>query len=238
MKGVREEIAGCLPPWDEKQRMKQHKLFQKTVTQAILHDNKPDKVERIRENITRWSEGHPKCNVARGWGIATPLGRAAPRCLRQLEQLKEFLPPRVCAAIFRTMFNGWCTKRRFQQRDSKDNKCVFGCNAKAEDSIEHYCRCPATTMVLEKQLAMHVPPCQGMSFWMMDQHMSIDKVKCSALSCYAAYRAFNLYRTQGKATSMEVAVDAMKQFIIQAAGHTSELGNFLDNRWQNHLHFG
>jgi hypothetical protein len=93
-------------------------------------------------------------------------------------------------------------------------------------------------MVLEKQLAMHVPPCQGMSFWMMDQHMSIDKVKCSALSCYAAYRAFNLYRTQGKATSMEVAVDAMKQFIIQAAGHTSELSNFLDNRWDNHLHFG
>ena len=199
---------------------------------------KPNSAERIRKNSTRWSEGHKDCKVARGWGISTPLGTAAPRCLRQLEQLREFLPPKVCAAIFRTIFNGWCTKRRFQQRDSKYNKCVFGCNATAEDAIEHYCRCPATSEVLEKQLKVHVPQCQGLSFRMMDQSMSIDTIRCSALSCYAAYNAFNLYRTKGPATSKEVAVDAMRQFIIQAAGHTAELGNFLDNRWRSHIHFG
>ena len=60
----------------------------------------------------------------------------ATRALEVLKRLRRLVPPRVVAATLRTWFNGWCTARRFQGRDS----CLFGCRL-GEDSVHHYLRC-------------------------------------------------------------------------------------------------
>ena len=132
----------------------------------------------------------------------------------------------------RTIFNGWCTHRRFQKREAGTNKCVFGCGGNAEDSIEHYCKCAATLEVLRTQLRVSVSPRRAIAFWMMDFSRDKDMARCSALSSYAAYNMFNIYRTKGIIVSTAVAIDAMRESIIQAACSNAELGRFLDDRWQ------
>ena len=63
--------------------------------------------------------------------------QVAERVHRTLTGLRSSVPPRVMAALLRTLWNGWCTARRFQQRAA----CPF-CLAEASDELEHmpFCR--------------------------------------------------------------------------------------------------
>ena len=150
-----------------------------------------------------------------------------------------FLPPRVCSSVLKTIFNGWCSHRRFHNRGAVTNRCRFGCGGAAEDSIEHYCKCPATLEVLEKMLKVTVNPKGAIAFWSMDFPSNWDTLlKCCALSIYAAYRTFNIYRCKGYNATTPVAIDAMRESIIQACRGSKELGDFLDDRWNaGHLSF-
>jgi len=53
--------------------------------------------------------------------------------------------------VFSTIWNRWCTARRFQIQHSS---CLLGCNARAEDSIEHYCRCRCTSEFMARKLKL------------------------------------------------------------------------------------
>ena len=53
--------------------------------------------------------------------------------------LAREVPPRVCAAVLRTLCNGWATARRFLRFQSSGH-CFLGCQNGA-DSIEHYAQC-------------------------------------------------------------------------------------------------
>ena len=88
--------------------------------------------------------------------------------------------------------------------------------------------------MLKELLRITVPPRRALAFWCLDFN-SNDEVmcKCSALSGYAAYTAFNVYRTKGVIANSERAADAMKQAIHQAAMGKNGLGKFLDCRWQS-----
>ena len=78
---------------------------------------------RMREKLSIWRvQLFPRLRVT--------------RALEVLKRLRRLVPPRVVAATLRTWFNGWCTARRFQGRDS----CFFGCRL-GEDSVHHYLRC-------------------------------------------------------------------------------------------------
>ena len=59
------------------------------------------------------------------------------RALRTMERLPNSTPPRVRAAIIRTWLHGWCTERRFQNRNSQ---CMWGCQY-AQDDLLHYVDC-------------------------------------------------------------------------------------------------
>ena len=59
------------------------------------------------------------------------------RAMLLLPAIASATPARVRAAVLRTWWNGWVTKRRFQQRS---RGCIFGCDY--PDSIEHYAYCP------------------------------------------------------------------------------------------------
>ena len=229
IEGILQEIAGSPRPWSAEVRAKQKKSLQRAVTCHILKATRPNAVNRIRENIERWAECKGNCV---GWGIPGPLGKVAPRICRNLQRLHLLVPPRVCAAVFRTIFNGWVTHRRYQRRSAPSNLCMLGCSGHSEDSIEHYCRCPAVLKILERRLRIIVSPAQALAFWMMACPSSNDDIlMCSALSTYAGYMAFNKYRKIGRPQNIERAIDAMGQYLIQSAYGHPNVGRFLDNRW-------
>lgn len=227
--GILHEIAGGPQPWSPGTRAKQKKSLQRVASTHILKATRPNASNRIRENIGRWAEC--KGNFV-GWGIPGPLGKVAPRICRNLQKLHLLLPPCVCAAVFRTVFNGWVTHRRFQQRNAPGNVCMLGCSDHAEDSIEHYCRCPAVLQILHRRLRIIVPPAKALAFWMLDCPSSDDEMlMCGALSVYATYMATNNYRKRGRAPNIDRAMDAMGQYLIQSAYGHRRVGRFLDNRW-------
>ena len=64
-------------------------------------------------------------------------GHRVQRVLGIMARLSNLVAPRVQAAYWRTVCNGWCTSRRFGGLDT----CRFGC-AELADDITHYARCP------------------------------------------------------------------------------------------------
>jgi len=235
MHGIRvdsilHEIAGGAPPWSVEVRSKQKKLLQRCVAEHLKRLAKPDPHNRLREKIDRWLEC--KGNEV-GWGLPGPPAHIVRRMLRHLQKLPVLVPPRVCAAVLRTFFNGWCTERRFQRRYCSSNICMLGCRAGAEDSIEHYCRCPALRTVLKSRLRVSVPNFKGLSFWLMNDSCVEEEelLICSALINYAGYMATNMFRNSTRAANNEVAANAISQFITQSAiGHPAT-ARFLDSRW-------
>ena len=226
--GIGRDIVGHPPPWSEEERAKVRRNYQKKVYQSILIASQPCPVDRIRDNITRWSED---CGYTRGWGISTHIGIAAPKIHRHLVRLRSLVPPRVCSSAFKTIFNGWITHKRQQKSHSSSNRCWFGCNPEAKDCIEHYCMCPAVLNVLQRKLRIVLSRENALAFWMLDCPNDDAAITCSALSTYAAYSTVNLYRNLGKHVSQEVAEDAMGQFLIQSTGGHEKLRKFLDDRW-------
>jgi hypothetical protein len=63
------------------------------------------------------------------------------RVHRNFGLIAEWCAPRVLAAYFRTIWNGWATDRRLNSLRDTVRSCILGCEA--EDSLEHYCCCPA-----------------------------------------------------------------------------------------------
>ena len=53
-------------------------------------------------------ENHIRHKLAR-WHVATPLGLITRRLLCRLSRLKSLVTPRVQSAVFKTIWNGWCT---------------------------------------------------------------------------------------------------------------------------------
>ena len=193
IEGIRTEIAGCSRPWTAEIVEKQSKLFQKTVARVINDIDRPDPIERIRNNIERWSEGHPDSKVARGWGISTPIGRAAPACLRNLKELKGFLPPRVCASVFRTILNGWCTNSRF---GLINDQCPF-CLSPLHGFIDHSIMCPKIqNMVLAffRQNRLYLTHSHVFAFSCTDHSLEKDGIDFIALYVYFVSRAYNYVR--------------------------------------------
>ena len=93
---------------------------------------------RLRGAVPHWCILYRLRHRLGRWGLDLFPRIAAQRCMLMLRRLARLVAPRVWAAVYRTLLNGWCTSRRFQQAGS----CVFGCRH-YEDSIDHYLGCPA-----------------------------------------------------------------------------------------------
>ena len=146
------------------------------------------------------------------------------------------MPPRVSAAVLRTFWNGWCTKRRFQQR----GPCLLGCTSfSAEDSIEHYECCPVTLDFAHRILGLEMHTCHNRAVYGRRRiplpgvagraHVgkltalglnlapaTDDLLILRALWCYAVYRTTNEIR-QCPCATPEVAGDLLRQFAHEGA---------------------
>ena len=146
------------------------------------------KIHAVRRRTIRWTN---LINSRRPNGpILPPL--AAENFLNNLAVIHKMAKPRVAAAVWETLWNGWCTSRRFQ----KQGRCVFGCaSLHACDSLEHYFFCPilvhfATQWLGINDSEMHCPS----YFLMLDKFENEDKLLAMAHLVYSAYSAYHNLR--------------------------------------------
>ena len=182
---------------DTKTIAKVRACFQKKAYESIKMNRQPNFVYRIREKITRWKLP----------GVEAKVGAVI---ANRLMILQGSTAPRVQAACFSTLWNRWCTPRRFGKRSSPANVCLLGCAGWAEDSIEHYVHCKAVRRVANSFLKLG--PTVGMEKFMLSDEALGDQesLVCMAVLICATYNTANRLRCKGR-LEHEGAVEALQQ---------------------------
>ena len=151
--------------------------------------------------------------------------------------LSKIVAPRVHAAAFKTLWNGWTSERRFQRRRGHNNRCRFRCSESAEDSIEHYCRCGVIIEVARSYFNMHYPAEEALNIWALNTHW-VDRqevMTCVALLIYGAFNAFNSIAHHGISSKAQ-AHKCIIQHCKQGATSHAASSQVLANCWQRPLH--
>jgi hypothetical protein len=213
---MEDEIAQSHRPWTRSVAERVKKCFQRSVYRKFADTRAPDPEERMRLKLRRWK-------------LIGPPGMVARRALGNIQKLQGLVAPRVCAACLGTLWNRWTTARRFQRRGALHNRCLLGCGTSAEDSIEHYLRCPSAMAVATRTLRMNEITWEMML--LSARGMGEDSLLGVSLLTYAIYNATNLYRHRGGPIGKEVAIEAMNQLCMNAVqGHAAST-RWLDERW-------
>ena len=147
----------------------------------------PNYEVRLRHKLERWRLDHP-------------IGLATRRLLSRFERLKHLVTPRVQAAVFKTIWNGWCTKARFQNAGA----CVLSCSPDALDRIEHYAACPHQKKFLIDWFGL--PDCFASLpyFLLVADGMTDRDITLLSVSVYAMFRATNCYRHKSSFSDSQV----------------------------------
>ena len=157
--------------------------------------------------------------------------RVALRVEKHLQRLRTLVSPRVQAACFSTVWNRWCTARRFGQRHSVRNRCLLGCAGHAEDSLQHYFNCEALRWVAAHFLRLgHLDICAR---HLLMEHPCLDDdetLTCVAVLVYAAYFTTNHCRNH-KPVPHEGARDALQQACRNLVQGHANSARVLDCRW-------
>jgi len=228
---IYKELSGKpIASWDGDDMKRVKKCFQRATLRMLKAHNAPQPVERIRQKTDRWRN----CP----YGLTGHPGLSAPLIHKHLSKLAKLTPPRIRAAVFKSLWNGWATHRRFQQRMKASNICVFGCSQTAEDSIEHYCRCEVACRAARQLLHISYAPVQALDIWTLNSAwLDNDRLLVSiAILIYGVYNAFNTIRHNGSCDSDE-AYDIIRQHCIQATlGHPACM-NILDSAWSRPMSY-
>jgi len=212
--------------WSEEQVDKIKCEFQRAAIRAIKAKEAPNRVARIRHKVERW-QGVP-------YGLFGLPGHSSPLIARHLALLAKIATPRVHAAVFTTLWNGWCSHRRFQQRQKSSNVCLFLCGGAAEDSLEHYCRCPIVMRVATHTFRFSYPREGALNLWLLNSRWLDDAGNLLSLGLltYGVYMAFNTIRHHSITSSLD-AYHCIIQHCKQGAfGHSPSMSH-LDSRWQS-----
>ena len=156
-------------------------------------------------------------------GLETNVGAVI---FKRLSQLKDRVAPRVASACFSTIWNRWCTPRRFQRRGSPLNFCLLGCPGLAEDSIEHYARRKIVRRVADRFLALSQQLTVGIDHFMLSSEDLKDDTEvlvCIAILVYGTYTATNILRARGPTRiQLDEAFKLLKQSCRNGVmGHSS-----------------
>jgi len=117
------------------------------------------------------------------WRVTALPGHRTARLLEGLAAIKSLVPPRVIAARVRAAFNGWPTRRRFQQR----GQCCLDCGVE-EDSVEHYAVCAVFHRLCGRLLALPRPAVDELGSFLGLQRTGRTELAKRALASYALYR--------------------------------------------------
>ena len=190
--GLYNDIAVGSPPEQEEDEFNKYKNnFQRFALKAIRNSSTPCAVERIRNQVERWRHVPYVIN-----GLP---GHYSPMIAKHLVKLSKIVTPRVHAAVFTTIWNGWCSERRYQRRRSSANVCKFKCGTDAEDSLEHYSKCPVVLKVARGYLHFSYPLEEAINLWTLCNHWVAHdgNMRSLALLIYGSYMAHNTIRHNG-----------------------------------------
>ena len=173
---VEDDLGSTAPrPHTRAQAKRLQQGVQRAARSALNRVRRVDPEPRLRKKLERWRLP------------LFPRIRAM-RAARVMVRLRLLVPPRVLAAVLRTWFNGWCTKRRFQGKGD----CLFGCLF-GEDSVDHYMNC--SRLHSYGQARLRLPRTsnfvdRGLSFMLLEATSSIPDAVLTrrALLVAAAYR--------------------------------------------------
>ena len=188
--------------------------LQRTACDLLLQHQNDNAENRVRAKLQRWK-------------LQDPPGYVARRAIRRLSTAFSLVAPRVAVVLFGTLWNRWCTARRFQE----DGTCIFGCPGEAQDSIEHYSRCPRQIdFALRK---MHLPPQHVGSlqaFMVLNKNIDDDLQTMLMINLYACYATRNALKHHQDPDSCRNIGECMLQFAKQAVyGHPKSRSVFA--RW-------
>ena len=124
------------------------------------------------------------------WHLVLPQGKLSRRLLSRLARLRALTSPRVQAAVFRTLWNGWTTKARFQQHGC----CVLGCSETADDRIEHYAYCPYLRELIVAWLGLNSRLVSLEGFLLASDRMTDHELALVAVAVYAMHKATACHR--------------------------------------------
>ena len=134
------------------------------------------------------------------WALSGIEAKVGSKIYKNLARLRALAAPRVQAACFSTVWNRWCSPRRYQDRGSPKNVCLLTCGGQAEDSIEHYARCSAIREVADRFLRLgHTFKIDMEHFMLSAESLRDDpeSLVCVAVLVYAAYTSTNKVRMTG-----------------------------------------
>ena len=220
---IRQTIAGNAgQPWSPAVLRRIRNRFQSTITTKLRQSDPYDPQHRVRHKLARWRlPDRPATN--------------ADRVLRRLQAIRTSVSPRVAAAVLRTIWNGWTTKRRFQREGSA---CFPGCSPNAVDCIEHYACCAIVRRAARQHLRIQLRdwPYALTDFLMATgppsaPHPTEGYIARSAIFLYAAYSATNAARHRPPADSNGSSA-MLHQAIHEAARDNPTTLQILQRMWQ------
>jgi len=183
------------------------KQLQRTIYGKLVNsDLYPHIEDRVRHKIERWC-------------LDPDLpGHVSRRLVHHLPRLGKLVAPRVVAAVLRTLYNGWCTARRFQSVGC----CCMGCQYLGTDSIEHYARCPLTSQLREQlHLSERFHSLLGFLGGLRDQ--SDHERTLNSLVVFAVYSTVNNLRHAGHLPADQVSHMLMEYVKLGAGGNSYSL---------------
>ena len=212
--------------------------FQHAAYEKICHRHAYDPEFRIRYKQSKWklNDRSKHAHVATTARKSTPAWQAS-RSLHNIRLLASLCTPRVQAAVLSTIFNRWTTARRFQQRGSSRNVCVFRCSPTAEDSLEHYARCRCVRELASRHLRLDPDRQVNMHCFNLCSptvETQEDPV-ASAILIYATYRATNHLRQHADQGCFQPGgtFRMLQQFAREGALNHRVSTGILDRRWSN-----
>ena len=146
-------------------------------------------------------------------------------------RLRKLVPPKVLAAVLRTLFNGWCTRRRFQAR----GRCLFGCRMGA-DAVDHYIECSRLHQQGLRQLRLPIPADfadRGALFLLLaaPSQLPDEALTRRALLLSAAYRLHCAHRRRPPIEDEETLRRALAQALKESARGHARATRSLDSVW-------
>ncbi|CAK0904154.1 unnamed protein product, partial [Prorocentrum cordatum] len=188
-------------PMTREQARRVQVAFQRTAAASLPRATTLNLEMRLRHKLGRWAVPRlPRVRVA--------------NCLAFLQALRRRFPPRVWAATWRTLWDGWASSRRTHGRIGLAG-CMFRCSPAAADSIEHYANWPVLHEAADAVLRLPRPESPGdrlAAFLGLDYRAGHGPEKAVKVSIHAAaaYRTHCLCR-HGRVSRGPAAREALGQ---------------------------
>ena len=170
---------------EAKARDRAQRTFQREAYITVMVARRPVAEDRMRDRLKRWNLPGLPLRLARG-------------ALRRLAVLQGAAPPRLGSAALSTLWNRWCTARRFQGR----SQCVLGCQGQ-DDEIEHYAHYIVVHNFAATFVGLRFPRSEGLAIFtlthsLLDDHAMLIR---AAVVIYAVWRVTE--RNRGGALGVE-----------------------------------